>query len=329
MKIAILGTGLYSTALTYRFQKRKDNDIYLWTESNELIEKFNKTRKFEFLSKKIKFESNVFLSNDYKEVLEDASVIFILVGSKYFKDTLTNIKPFYKKNTPIFVGTKGMDLDKVCFFSDYTRKYLKCNSYSFFAGPTFATDVITDGPSYLTFAGSNKIGYKKLDRILPEKFEYSYTDDLHGLELCSVLKNIYAIGSGILTGLKVSDSIYYGYITRMTQELQKIILKNLGNDTTILTFGGIGDLLMTSNSKTSRNFTLGYKIGSKATKEEIEKYLETNTIEGYENLQNILNALTKWKFKNSILKQIYDIVIENADPQILYNKEEQEKNEIF
>ena len=172
-----------------------------------------------------------------------------------------------------------MDLENISFFSDYTRKFLKCNSYTFFAGPTFATDVITDSPSYLTFAGSNRIGYKKLERIFPESFKLSFTFDLNGLELCSILKNIYAIGSGILNGLKVNDSIYYGYITQITQELQKVILKNYGNKDTILEFGGIGDLLMTTNSKTSRNFTLGHKIGSKISKEEIQKYLEENTVD--------------------------------------------------
>lgn len=329
MKIAILGTGLYSTALTYQLQKRKDNDIYLWTEQENLISKFNKNHKFEFLSKKIKYDSNVILSNDYQIVLEDASIIIIMVSSKYFKETLTNIKPFYKKNTPILVGTKGMDLEKIEFFSDYTRKYLKCNSYTFFAGPTFAANLILDGPFYFSFGGSNKIGYKKLDRLLPEQFTYHYISDIHGLELCSVLKNIYAIGSGILNGLKVTDSIYYGYITKMIQELQSIIIKIWGNEKTILTYGGIGDLLMTANSKTSRNFTLGLKYGNKSSKEEIKAYLKENTVEGFESLQNIMNFLNKWKIKNSLIEKIYDIIINEANPKTLYSSNESEKKETF
>lgn len=329
MKIAILGTGLYSTALTYQFQKRKDNDIYLWTEQDELIEKFNKTRKFEFLSKKIKYESNVFLSNNFEEILEDASVIFILVGSKFFKSTLANIKPYYKKNTPIFVGTKGMDLEKCEFFSDYTRKFLKCNSYTFFAGPTFASDLIVDGPNYLTFAGSNKIGFKKLERILDDSFEYHFIDDLHGLELCSILKNIYAIGSGILNGLKVTDGVYYGYITKMVEEVNKIILKACGCHKTIFSYGGIGDLLMTSSSKNSRNFTLGFKIGNKTSKQELEEYLKNTTVEGYTNLQVLPSILKKWKIKNSLLESIYNIVLLDEDPKVLYEQPEKDKNEIF
>lgn len=328
MKIAIIGTGLYSTALSYQLQKMKDNDIYLWTEQKDLINKFQKSHKFEFLSKKCKFESNVYLSNDFQEVLQDASVIFILVGSKFFQETLQNIKPFYKRNTPIFVGTKGMDLEKVIFFSEYARKYLKCNSYSFFAGPTFASDLILDGPNYLTFASSNKIGYKKLIRILPDTFETQFIEDLRGLEICSVLKNIYAIGSGILNGLKVSNAVYYGYITKIVQELEHIIVRIWGEENTVFSYGGIGDFLMTNHSKTSRNFTLGYKIGMGESKEEIEKYIETTTIEGYESLQLIPNFLKKYRIKNSILETLYDIVIHQANQTILYQKEETKK-EIF
>jgi len=83
MKIAIIGTGLYSTALTYQLQKTKDNDIYLWTEQESLISKFNKSHKFEFLSKKAKFDSNVYISGDYSTVLQDASIIFILVSNRF------------------------------------------------------------------------------------------------------------------------------------------------------------------------------------------------------------------------------------------------------
>jgi len=122
--------------------------------------------------------------------------------------------------------------------------------------------------------------------------------------------------------------VYYGYLTKITKELQTIIPKIWGEKDTLLTYGGIGDLLMTTNSKTSRNFTFGYKIGSKVSQEEKEKYIKENTIEGYLNLQLILKFLNKWKIKNSMIEKIYQIVINEANPIILYDQTI-EKNEIF
>lgn len=318
MKIAIIGTGVYSTSLTYLLQKQKDNTIYLWTEQKKLIEPFQKSRKFNFLSNKIKFDNNVFLTTSMETCLEDASIIFLLIGSKFFHTTLEQIKPYYKKNIPIFVGTKGMDLEKGEFFSNITRKYLKCNSYTFFAGPTFAKEITKNKPVYFTFAGSNKIGYRKINQIFPETVITEFTNDLYGLELISTLKNIYAIGSGILKGLKVTDGVYYAYMVQIIKETNEIIKKVYGTSTTLYTYGGLGDLLMTSNCDTSRNFSLGNLYGSKVKKEIIEKYKKENTIEGLENLKNIPFFLEKLKLKDTIISKIYQIIYQQKEPKTLY-----------
>ena len=329
MKIAMIGTGVYSTALTYQLQKQKENDIYLWTEQPILVNKFNRFHKFDFLSKKIKFDSNVFLTAEIEEALQDASVIFILTSSKYFLEILTTIKPHYKKNVPIFVGTKGMNLEKNQFFSELTRKYLKCNSYTFFTGPTFANDLLGNAPFHLTFAGSNKIGYQKISRIFPTNLKAEYTNNLNGLELLATLKNIYAIGSGILAGEKVTDSVYYGYLSELLKETSTLLKKIYNSPETIFTYGGIGDFLLTTNSKNSRNFTLGKMIGSKDSHENINQYLKKTTVEGYDNLKQIPLFLNTFKIKNSILFRIYQIVFEEKEPEILYQIIEKEKNEIF
>lgn len=327
MKIAVIGTGLYSTALTYQLQKKKDNDIYLWTENKSLVKDFQKTRKFTFLSKSIKFDSNVVVSESMDIVLSDASVIFILVGSKYFVSTLSSMKPFYKKNTPILVGTKGMNLETGEFYSDITRRILKCHSYNFFAGPTFAKDLIFPYPSSLTFAGTNKIAYKKFERIFPNSIKYEFIYDLYGLEICAVLKNIYAIGSGILTGLKVPNTVYYSFMTDMISEISVIIEKCYGEKETLARYGGIGDLLMTTGNKTSRNFSYGKLIGAGKSKEELEEFQKSNTIEGLESLKCISKFLKKYRIRNSKLNLIYQIVVEEENPTILYELEKQ--NEEF
>lgn len=329
MKIAIIGTGVYSTSLTYLLQKQKENDIHLWTEQPKLVEIFQKSKKFNFLPKKIKYDSNVYISTSFEDTLKDASLIFILVGSKYFQSTLEQIKPYYKKNTPILVGTKGMDLEKCDFFSNITRKYLKCNSYSFFAGPTFAKELIMDFPVYFTFAGSNKIGYRKIKEIFPSNVTTEFISDLYGLEILATLKNIYAIGSGILKGLKVTDGVYYTYMSKIIREANDIIQKVYGSSSTLLTYGGLGDLLMTSNCTTSRNFTFGTLIGKNTKQEEIEKYKQENTIEGLENLKHIPLFFKKMKVKNSIISQIYQIVFEQDEPKKLYEVQQEEKIDTF
>lgn len=320
MKIAIIGTGVYSTALTYHLQKVKENNICLWTENLKLAQKFQKKQKFDFLSKDIVFNDNVRLSTSLEETLKEADILFILVGSKYYENTIENIKPFYDKKIPIFVGTKGMNLEKCAFFSDITRKQLKCHSYSYFAGPTFAKDLTTEDNFAFTVAGSNKLGYVKFKTLWPSNIKFEFTSDLYGLEIMSVLKNIYAIGSGIIRGLDCSESTYYTFITDIIKEIKSIIKKCNGYEETMLSYGGIGDFLLTSHSKKSRNYTLGKMIGTKNEIKEIEEYKNNTTIEGLESLSNIENFIKKMKLTNSILEKIYFIVIQGQSPLILEQK---------
>ncbi len=320
MKIAIIGTGVYSTALTYHLQKLKENSICLWTENLKLAQKFQKKKKFDFLSKDLIYNDNVRLSTSLEETINQADILFILVGSKYYEKTIQEIKPYYDKKIPIFVGTKGMNLETCTFFSDLTRKQLKCNSYSYFAGPTFAKDLTTEDNFSFTIAGSNKLGFIKFQTLWPSNIKFEFTRDLYGLEIMSVLKNIYAIGSGIIKGLDCSESSYYTFITDIIKETKTIIKKWSGFEETILTYGGIGDFLLTSHSKKSRNFTLGKMIGTKTNKKEIVEYQQNTTIEGLESLNNIENFIKKTKLENSIVETIYQIVIQEQNPEILTKK---------
>lgn len=323
MKIAVIGTGVYSAALVYHLQQKSENQIYLWTENAKLVQKFSKRRKFDFLSKEIVYKENVFLSANMEDVMKDASAVFIVVGSKYFKQTLCAIKPYYKSQVPIFVGTKGMDFQKNIFFSDITRTFLKCHSYYYFAGPTFAKDIIKDSSFSLTVAGSNRLGVSVFSSLWHDGITLEYIRDLNGLEILSVLKNVYAIGCGILKGLHVSKSRYYVFLTNVLREVMDILKTCDGDITTLSCYGGIGDLLLTCNSETSRNFTLGNMIGEKKDASSIADYVQKTTVEGYENLKEMASFLSHLKLKHTILERIYSVVIEKSQPECLF--EEQKK----
>lgn len=326
MKIAVIGVGAFSTAFATLLEGNKDNDIFFWTEQESIVKSFKKSHKFEQFHKTNKFTSNINVSNELSEVLKDASLIFIMVSSKYYMETIQNIKPFYEKDTPIFVGTKGMDYENNRFFSEQSRRILKCNSYNYFSGPNFAKEMILDYPSCFTIAGTNKIGYQKLFRALPEDTKMEFTFDLYGLELMGILKNICAIGTGILSGLKVPSGLYYAVLVRMIRDIENMIGKVYGSRESLFTHGGLGDLLMTSNGKTSRNYSFGKLIGSCAKETEIEEYLNKNTVEGYESLQGISAFLKKKNIKCNYIPLLYSIVFEKRNPNDILSLLDEKRN---
>ena len=121
----------------------------------------------------------------------------------------------------------------------------------------------------------------------------------------------------MLAGMNYPESTQSFLITESIHDIKSLITKLGGNPKTILSFAGIGDLLLTCTSTKSRNFSFGYLIGSGATKEEIDKYLSETTVEGYNTLKSIYKLIRNKKIKMPIIDLIYKIIMNNEPPQEL------------
>lgn len=313
MNIAIIGTGAYSMSIAKRLSKTKENNIILWTEDAKKVQEFNETKMIKSIFKEEKFNDNITVSNDYQEVLNNANVIFMMTSSKFIKNTLKDLKPFYKKSIPIIIGTKGIDVEEKKYPSELTQKILKTNNIAVIAGPSFAIDILNDEILALTVATKKKKVYKLLKNMFDEsttKLERSR--DLIGVQLCSTLKNIYAIGYGILKGLGNPNSINSIYLTKVMKEVNEILYQLELNDFTLLSLAGFGDIIMTCSDDKSRNHTYGVKLTSK-TKNAAANFLKNNTVEGYETIKTLYTFFKKRKLKTPILYTIYEIIFDNVD----------------
>lgn len=114
-----------------------------------------------------------------------------------------------------------------------------------------------------------------------------HTRDVIGTEICGAIKNVIAISSGILDGMGYPISTSSMFITESLHDIKDLIKALGGSKKTILSFAGFGDLLLTCTSVKSRNYTLGKIIGEGKSKEEIDKYIESTTIEGLYTLMSI------------------------------------------
>jgi len=126
-----------------------------------------------------------------------------------------------------------------------------------------------------------------------------------------------AIASGMLNVMKVTDSTKALFLTEALNDIKSLIAALGGNPKTITSFAGVGDLLLTCTSTKSRNFSFGYVIGAGAKKEEIEKHLKENTVEGYYTLKSIYKLIKNKKIKMPIIDLIYKIVMNNEDSKLL------------
>lgn len=317
MNITILGCGAYSLAIALQLAKQKNNKITMWTENNDTLVIFNKTHR---LSKvfDVKIPNNITLTTSYEEAVKNTELIFFITSAKYLRSVCENIKPFYKDEIPICIASKGIE-NKTCeMMSTIVKKTLKTKNISLISGPTFAIDLINNEPCGLAIAGLNKNAVNIVQKTLAnDTLKLRKSSDIIGIQICGSIKNIIAIAAGILKGLGYSESTQAFLINESLHDIKNIIYYLGGKKKTILSFAGIGDLLLTCTSSKSRNFSFGYTIGSTNNKNSINSYLENNTVEGYYTLISVHELLNKKGISIELIDLMYDIIINNHDPKEL------------
>ena len=316
MKISVIGTGAYSLAIALELAKKK-NKIVMWTENSHIAEEFQNTHKLTSIFD-IDIPKNITVSTSMEKVLENTELIYMVTASKYVDSVCDKMSPYYNKLIPICIASKGIEESSEELLSNIIYQKLKTKHIAIISGPTFAIDIIHDEPVALAIGGSSlKTRSLVIKTLANDHLKLRPTKDMIGIQLCGSVKNVIAIAAGIVSGLGYSESTRSFLINESLHDIKDIIYYLGGNPKTILSFAGIGDLMLTCSSTKSRNFSFGYCIGSTKDPKKIKEYLINNTVEGYYTLDTLYRMLKKKKIKIELINVIYDIVYNNDDPNKL------------
>lgn len=300
MNILTIGAGAYGLALSTILSDK--NDVTVYSSIKEEIEELKKTYKNEKLFPNIELPKTIKFTNKIEKKYD---LIILALPTNIIKEELEKLKEKIN-NIPIIITSKGMNDNK--FSYEIVKEILDSEDIFILSGPSFAIDTIKKQTISLTVAPKN------IPNIFNEKYiKIETTEDIQGIEICGMIKNIYAIGSGILEGLNASESTKAAFLTKIISETKNIIKKYNGNESTIFLSCGIGDILLTCTSKNSRNYKLGYIIGNKSNNKEINDYINTTTIEG---LKSLLEFKNRFEYEN-IINTIYDVIYNKKNPEDL------------
>ena len=314
--VSIIGTGAYGLAIALELAKKKSK-IVMWTENEKIAEEFKKTKKLASIID-VDIPSNISVTTNMNKTLENTELIYMVTASKYVDSVCTTMMPFYKRLVPICIASKGIEESSEELLSNIVSTKLKAKHVAVISGPTFAIDIIHDEPVALAI-GSNSLKARSLvmNTLANEHLKLRPTKDMIGIQLWKKKKNVIAIAAGIVSGLGYSDSTRSFLINESLHDIKDIIYYLGGNPKTILSFAGIGDLMLTCSSTKSRNFSFGFCIGSTKNAKKIKEYLINNTVEGYYTLDTIYRLLKKKRIKIDLINVIYDIVYNNTNPEKL------------
>ena len=317
MKITVLGAGAYGCALA-KILNENNNKVTLWTPFEEEEKNIIETRTTPKLPN-IKLSNNINITTNLDKALDKTKLIVVAIPTAFLSSTIKKVKKYYQ-DTPICIATKGIEQNTNLFVYDVVKNILNTEKIAVISGPSFAIDIANDCPVGLTLACQNKETIELTTNALTNNhFKLRKSYDIIGTELCGSIKNIIAIASGILKGLNMPESTSAMLITESLHDI-KALIKGLGGDgSTVLSYAGFGDLLLTATSPKSRNYSFGYLIGKGASKKEIDNYIKNTTIEGLYTLKSICELVSNKDVDMPIINLMEQIIYQNKNPKELIN----------
>ena len=292
-KIAILGAGEFGRALAHLLRK-SNNQITFWDEDET----------------KLKHDMSCDL------VVQEAEIIFLAIPSWTVRETLGKIKKCFQTNAIIVSVSKGVEPGGATMDEVLEEEIGTEHKYVLLSGPMLAEEIMHDMPTGSVLASKDIEVAKEISELFTKSdLRTVYSDDLRGLALCGVLKNIYTIALGMSRGLGYGDNTRGFIISQAIHEIVAYVEKLGGKKETVFGAAGLGDLITTSAGMFSQNFTFGYTFVRAADKNvtaegarsflQIEKLLGDD-VPKYPLLYNVIQVLKHKKTQEALFKDYFN-----------------------
>lgn len=319
MNIGILGAGTWGTALA-RMLANSGHDVQVWSVHPKEIERLSVTRIQKNLPNMIIPEAVKF-TKDIEVVCTGKDVLIFAVPSVYVRSTARMANPFIQTGQIIVDVAKGIESDTIMTLTEVIRDELDAEvKLVALSGPTHAEEVAQDMPSAIVSACKNIAVAEKVQNVFMNSFMRVYTNtDVKGVEICSALKNIIALASGISAGLGYGDNAKAALITRGLAEIERLGQKLGCLKETFYGLAGMGDLIVTATSVHSRNNRCGYLIGQGSSPVDAIKQVGM-VVEGINAIPAAISLAEKYEVDMPIVRAVDDIVNHKADPKLVVSK---------
>lgn len=313
--IAVMGGGSWATALAKLLLNNCESIIW-YMRRDDRIEDFKRLRHNPAYLSDVEFDiQRIEFSSDINYVCDSADTLLMVMPSPYFKSHLEKLTTDISEKY-VVSAVKGIVPDENQIISEYMQQHygVKEERMMVVSGPCHAEEVALGRLSYLT-VGCNDIDHAALfaNALSGKAMKTITSSDVIGIEYAAVLKNVYSIASGIVHGLKFGDNFQAMLVSNAIREMERFIDTINPRPRQICDSVYLGDLLVTSYSRFSRNHNFGSMIGRglsvKAARMEMEQ-----TAEGYYGTKCIHEINQRYGVTMPILNAVYDILYRNYRP---------------
>ena len=316
-KIAVIGSGSWATAIAKMllFNNERIN-WYMRNPGNiDYIRQFHHNKKY--LSSVYFDTGRISFFNDLEEVISGSDILIFAIPSAFLKDMLAQAD-FNLDNKLVVSAIKGIIPEYNLTIAEFFNRHYNVpfDRIGIITGPCHAEEVALERLSYLTIASKTEKQAMRLASCLESHFIRTViSKDIYGTEYAAVLKNIFAIASGICHGLGYGDNFQAVLISNAIREIKRFLDHTYPSKRRINSSAYLGDLLVTAYSQFSRNRAFGVMIGKGYSVRSV--MLELNMIaEGYYATSCIKEINKNHHVNIPITDTVYNILYEGISPAV-------------
>ncbi|MGE5315003.1 MAG: NAD(P)H-dependent glycerol-3-phosphate dehydrogenase [Acidobacteriota bacterium] len=317
MRIAVLGAGSWGTTLAILLSENF-HEVTLWTFLPEHASQMQATRTNPDFVPGTVIPQQIEITSDIDKAAYKKDLIVAAVPSQFLRSVLKDIAHHDLSQTIIVNVAKGIENTSLKTMSEVMLDVLKSEkkqNLAIVSGPSHAEEVVKKIPTAVVSAGFTM----RTARIVAQAFSTPYfrvyvSDDIRGVELGGALKNVIAIGAGVVDGAGFGDNTKAAIITRGIAEMTRLGDRMGALPRTFSGLSGVGDLIVTCMSKHSRNRYVGEELGKGRKLDEIINEMKM-VAEGVATCRSAVDLATKHHTQMSIFSQVYDIMFNGKDPQ--------------
>ena len=312
-----MGGGSWATAVAKIVFEKVDH-ISWYMRRPEVIEDFKRLEHNPSYLTSVHFDVNrISFSSDINEVVRNCDTLIFVTPSPYLKNHLKKLKEKLH-NKFVITAIKGIVPDENLICSEYFRQVFNVpdDNLAVLGGPSHAEEVALGRLTYLTIGCTDEEKAANFADLIASSYVKTKTNsDVIGIEYASVLKNVYAIASGICNGLKYGDNFQSVLVSNAVQEMSRFLSAVYPIERNVYDSVYLGDLLVTNYSNFSRNRVFGIMIGRGYSVKSAQIEMEM-IAEGFYGTKCMKEINRHFHVNMPILDAVYNILYEKISPSI-------------
>jgi len=257
LKLGVIGGGAWGTALA-QVAAAGGRDTLLWAIEDDVVSAINRIHENPLYLKGQKLDPAIRATAAFSD-LKQCDAWLVVTPAQHMRAVLSHTPC---PNMPLILCAKGIEEASGKLLHEVAREICPSSPVAVLSGPTFAHEVAKGLPTAVTLAADDQqLGEKLRERIAQPAFRIYLTDDVAGAEIGGAVKNVLAIACGVVDGKGLGQNARAALIARGFAEMTRFGLAYGARRETLAGLSGLGDLVLTCSSESSRNFSLGKGIG--------------------------------------------------------------------